>query len=271
MARILFLVSSFPPEISTGRLEYQLSQSFKRNGHSVTVVTAFPRRYLVDHPQRHAGRLLFVEYSDGLRVIRMGPEFSDRDNLSMRGFEYFFEFFSFFVGGFVSGKTDIIVCSSPPLTLALAAYFLGKIKHAPVIVRIGDLHPQELVDMGMIKSGLLVGLLERIERFVYRTVDFFTVLSEGYKMHMLRRGAASNKICVVPNWGNPEELKTLKNSKRDSREHARKFQVVYAGTISWFQDIETMVDAASLLRDNKDIHFLIVGDGPQRNLWKRRS
>lgn len=270
MVKVLFLVANFPPELSTGRLEHELSQSFVRNSHSVNVVTAFPRKYLVNKQSPRVLRPFYREEIDGIKVIRMGPEFSDRDNVFMRGFEYFFELFSFFIGGLISGKVDVIICSSPPLTLALAGQFLGKIKHAPVIVRVGDLHPQELVDVGLIKSKLLVRFLEVIERFVYTKIDFFTVLSEGYRQHLLRRGTSFDRVWVVPNWGNTEELKTLERSKR-AIEKNENFVVTYAGTMSWFQDLETMVDAAFLLRNYKDIHFLFVGDGAQKAFLEKKS
>ena len=264
MVKVLFLVSNFPPEISTGRLECELSKSFVRRSKLVTVVTAFPRRYLLNHPVSHGGKFLYRQEIDGISVVRMGPEFSSRDNILMRGFEYFFEFFSFFVGGLVSGKADVIICSSPPLTLALAGYFLGKVKHAHVIVRVGDLHPQELVDLGLIKSKLLMRLLEMIEKFIYKKVDFFTVLSEGYRQHLLKKGASLDRVCVVPNWGNLE-------SSYDFQRSSQKFIATYAGIMSWFQDLETIVDAAFKLKEYKDIHFLLVGDGPQKRYLKEKS
>jgi glycosyltransferase involved in cell wall biosynthesis len=271
MLKILFLVSNFPPEISTGRLEYELSQSFVRSGKFVTVVTAFPRRYLINYTPSHGGNFLYREEISRIRVIRMGPEFSGRDTIAIRGFEYFFEFFSFFLGGIIAGKADIIICSSPPLTLALASYFLGKVKHAPVIVRIGDLHPQELVDLGLIKSKVLVRFLEFMERVVYKKIDFFTVLSEGYRKHLLKKGAPPGKVCVVPNWGNTQELEISEELRTDLKKPVQKFVVTYAGIMSWFQDLETIIDAAFRLREHKDIRFLLVGDGPQKRFLEEKS
>lgn len=269
--KITFLIASFPPEVSTSRLGFQLCKSFLKLGHSVTVVTSFPRKYLISNKVARKARFHFRETVDGLNVIRMGPEFSNRDNVKMRGFEYFFQFFSFFVGGLVSGETDVIVCYSPPLTLALASLFLGRIKHVPVIVRIGDLHPQELVDLGLIENNLLVHLLlEAMEKVVYRKSDCLSVLSEGYRQHLLRKGADNKKISVLPNWGDTAELAAL-GKPAALPEFKGKFVVTYAGIISWFQDLETLIDAAYLLRAKTDIHFLIVGDGSQKRLLEEKS
>jgi colanic acid biosynthesis glycosyl transferase WcaI len=263
--KILFMIGSFPPEISTSRLGFQLCKSFQRSHNDVVVLTSFPRRYLVKDQVGGHRTLLYRDKVDGLDVIRVGPEFSRRDDVNMRGFEYFYQFFSFTLAGLTSGAADVIMCCSPPLTIALAGYVLGKIKHAPVVVRVGDLHPQELIDLGMVKNKMLVRLLSVMEKLVYRKSSFMTVLSEGYRQHMLSKGAEASKVKVLSNWGDTEELDKLRKTFAVSAGE-RKFIVTYAGIISWFQDLETLIDAAYILRANSDIGFLIVGDGSNKRV-----
>jgi colanic acid biosynthesis glycosyl transferase WcaI len=50
-----------------------------------------------------------------------------------------------------------------------------------------------------------------------------------------------------------------------------RFIVVYGGAMYWAQDLETVIDAAYLLRHDKDICFLIMGDGPTKENIVRRS
>ena len=254
------MIGSFPPEISTGRLGFQLCKSFQRSHNDVIVLTSFTRRYMVKGQIGGHKTLLYRDKIDGLNVIRVGPEFSRRDDVKMRGFEYFYQFFSFVLAGLTSGETDVIMCCSPPLTIALAGYVLGKIKHAPVVVRVGDLHPQELIDLGMIKNKMLIRVLSVMEKFVYRKSSFLTMLSEGYRQHMLSKGAEESKTLVLPNWGDTEELDKLGKTVAVSAGERKKFIVTYAGIISWFQDLETLIDAANILRSNTDICFLVVVD-----------
>lgn len=269
--KIIFLVGSFPPEISTGRLALDLAKSFVRSGHDVTVVTAFPRRYNVSKSISHSGVFSYREKIDGIDVVRMGPSFSNGTNIFWRGFEYFLESLSFLLGGLLCGKVDIIICYSPPLTLAMTSYLLGKVRRAPVIVRVGDLHPQELADAGMIRSKLLFRLLELLEKFAYKKIDFFTVLSTGYQRHLIKKGASANKIRVVPNWGNTEEVEVASKLNQQRSDGNPTFTVTYAGTMSWFQDLATMIDAAFELRNYKDIRFLLLGDGPLKKSLEERS
>jgi colanic acid biosynthesis glycosyl transferase WcaI len=264
---ILVMVCSFPPEISPGRLEFELSEALTNAGHKVDVVTAFPRRYLLRSALKHKGLFSYKEQMGSLKVLKMGPEFSDRDNLFSRGFEYFFDFLLFSLGGlFFSTKIDVIVCSSPPMTIGLAGYFLARIRRKPMILRIGDIHPQALIDLGLVKSKPVIFLLKIIERILYQKVDHIIVLSDKYKQDLVSKGTDAKKITVVSNWVDSKEILRLEkvNTFRKDLKLSNEFIVTYAGTMSWPQDLETVIEAASMLSNCNGVKFVLAGDGPKR-------
>ena len=273
--KILLMVCSFPPEISAGHLEYQLSQALTEAGHDVSIVTAFPRRYLLNHAQKHAGKFSYTEKMDNkLQVRKMGPEFSNRDNLVSRGLEYFVDFVIFGLGGLVSKKSNVILCSSPPMTIGLAGWVLARIRRVPIILRVGDIHPQALIDLGLVKNRTFICILRIMENLLYRKVDHIIVLSETYKRDLINKGVNPQKVTIVPNWSDVKEPSPQDQEKAD---HFRKknglsadFLVTYAGIMSWPQDLETVVESASLLVDHSDIKFLLVGDGPQRGTLENK-
>jgi len=271
--KILIMVCSFPPEISAGHLEYELARALLSIGHKVAIVTAFPRRYLVKHVQKHKGRLLYREEISGMEVIRVGPEFSKRDNLFARGAEYFADFVLFLFGGLVSRRSDVILCSSPPMTVGLAGYVLARIRKVPMILRIGDIHPQALIDLGLLKSRFLVWVLNVMEKLIYQKADRIVVLSERYRQDLITKGVDPSKVSVISNWVDANEVMQLGKSDEFRRKNGLlgDFIVTYAGIMSWPQDLETVVDSASLLSEYSDIKFLLVGDGPQRGLLKEKS
>ncbi len=271
--KILLMVCSFPPEISAGHLEYELSQALSRVGHKVAVVTAFPRRYLVNRIQRHKGKLLYTEKINALEVKRVGPEFANRDNLIARGLEYFIDFILFGIGGLVSKRSDVILCSSPPMTIGLAGFLLARIRGIPVVLRIGDIHPQALIDLGLLKNRPVIWILKIMEKLLYQKVDHIIVLSERYGQDLIAKGTNPNKISVISNWVDLEEVAHLGkiNNFRENAKLSNDFLVTYAGTMSWPQDLETIVEAASILATYRDIKFLFVGDGPQREQLENKS
>jgi colanic acid biosynthesis glycosyl transferase WcaI len=264
--KILVMVCSFPPEISPGRLEFEMSQALTNVGHSVEVVTAFPRRYLLRQASKRKGLFSYKEEMGCLKITKMGPEFPDRDNMFSRGFEYFFDFVLFGIGGLLSSESDVILCSSPPMTIGLAGWILARLRGVPIVLRIGDIHPQALIDLGLVKSGSVIFLLKIIERILYQKVDHIIVLSNRYKQDLIRKGTRPEKISVVSNWVDPKEIVRLEkvNSFRRDMNLSNEFLVSYAGVMSWAQDLETVVEAASLLSSYTDIKFVFAGDGVQR-------
>ena len=267
------MVCSFPPEISPGRLEFELSQALTNKGHRVEVVTAFPRRYLLRHALKHKGLFLYKEKMGSLKVTKMGPEFADRDNLFSRGLEYFLDFILFSIGGLLSSKSDVILCSSPPMTIGLAGWFLARIRRIPIVLRIGDIHPQALIDLGLVKSKSMTFLLKTIERILYQKVDHIILLSDKYKQDLIRKGTNPEKISVVSNWVDSEEIIRLEkvNTFRKDTKLSNEFLVTYAGTMSWPQDLETVIEAASLVSSYPDIKFILAGDGPQKKPLENKA
>ena len=271
--KILIMVCSFPPEISAGHLEYELARALLSIGHKVAVVTAFPRRYLVKHVQKQKGMLLYRERISGMEVTRVGPEFSKRDNLFVRGAEYFADFVLFLLGGLVSRRSDVILCSSPPMTVGLAGCVLARIRKVQMILRIGDIHPQALIDLKLLKNRFLIWILKVMEKLIYQKADRIVVLSERYRRDVITKGANPSKVGVISNWVDTDEIAQLGKSKEFRRKIglADDFLVTYAGIMSWPQDLETVIDSASLLDEYIDIMFLLVGDGPQRGLLDEKS
>ena len=65
---------------------------------------------------------------------------------------------------------------------------------SPSVLNYPDFHPQELTDVGVLKNGLIIKILEYIERSSYKNADFITVLSEGGIDYIVSRGGNPSKI-----------------------------------------------------------------------------
>jgi len=270
--KFLSLEVGFPPELASGRLPYEFSCELVRHGHKATVVTVFPRRYLISEKTRnHKSGFFYWETMKGIRVMRVQPEFS-RTAIWARAVEYFVVPISLFLGGLLAKKSDVVLCGSPPLFAAFAGCLLGKIRRVPVILRLQDIHPDALVKLGILRNSLLISSLELVEKFIYKSVSGMTVISEGCMKLVLSKGVQRKKIELVPNWADVESMKPLGKTSEFRHEHglSDKFVVTYAGIMSWPQDLETLVESADLLRDLNDIQFLLVGQGEQERLLKEK-
>lgn len=269
LMNILFMTAYFPPEIgSASHLFYDLSQSLGRKGHRVTVVTTFPRRHAANVPETHHHKKFFFlsEYVGYVHVIRIAELPTFRDSLFSRGLEHFILPIALLLGGLILKKQDVIIVYSPPLPLGLSAFILSKIKNIPFIVNVQDLHPKALVDLGLLKNHIVIRMFEVMEAFIYHKANYLTVHSEGNRKYVISKGVSRDKVFVIPNWSDTLTSFPLEklDGFRKNNSLDEKFVVTYAGIFSHSQDLETIIDCAFLLREQEDILFLLVGDGPQK-------
>jgi len=269
---ILSLETGFPPELASGRLPYEFSHELVKRGHKIMVVTVLPRRYLISgKPRSHKSGFFYWENMKGIRVMRVQPEFS-RTTIWARATEYFVVPTALFLGGLLAGKSDVVLCSSPPLFAAFGGCLLGKVRRVPVILRLQDIHPDALVKLGIIKNSLLIRFLELLEKFIYKCVTKMTVISEGCLKLVISKGIGRQKIELIPNWTDTHCMRTSTKLDNFRREQglSDKFVVTYAGIMSWPQDLETLVESANLLQDSNHIQFLLVGQGEQKKLLEEK-
>jgi len=262
---MLILSESFPPETkSASTLFFELAESLVQKGHEVTVATRMPRYNVASGTD--LGRLPAKEVLSGIDVRRFKTLPLARHIPIIRGFEHFLLAITFFWKGLFLGKSDVILVYSPPLPLGIAGYWLGRIKKCPVVVNIQDLYPQTVIDLGLLKNKLLIWVSKIMERFIYTRSDALTVHSEGNKDYVVSRGAGRESTEIIHNWVDTELVRPGGKENDFVRKHnlAGKFVVSFAGVMGFAQGLEVVVQAAALLKDNKEIAFLLVGDGVKK-------
>lgn len=269
---ILIITNYFPPEVGAASYLYQdLAETLIDRGHSVTVVTGFPR-YRIDSEPR--GRRLTREDRVGrVDVVRVLSSTLDRGGPVRRGLDHLYLAPSLAVGGLLAKRPDVVLAYSPPLTLGLTAWALAGRWSVPWVVNIQDLFPQYAVDIGLLTNRYLIRAFERLESFVYRSADAVVVNSPRSRDHVLLRGGSDDRVHAISNWVDTDFIRPgpSDNGFRQEIGLAGKFVVQYAGTMGYQQDLDTLMDAAGLLRDREDIHFQLIGDGVERERLQERA
>ncbi len=157
---------------------------------------------------------------------------------------------------------DVIFVFEPsPITVGLPAVLLKKIKRAPVVFWVLDLWPETLSAIGVVRSSFLLSLVGRMVRFIYRNCDLVLGQSKGFVDQIAEYCTDRKKIKYFPSWA--EDI-----FDKDSTELALEvevkqdvFNVLFAGNIGEAQDFSAILDAAEQLKEEKNICWLIVGDG----------
>jgi len=180
-------------------------------------------------------------------------------------------YLSFIVSGLVFGpwlkrgrKYDVIfVYGLSPLMLALPALFLGWLKKVPVVIWVQDLWPQSLSATSYVRNRFVLWAVEQVVRFIYRYADLLLVQSRAF-VEPVRVLASGTPIKYYPNSVDSSFAVPATGKTPDVPGLEGGFSVMFAGNIGAAQGVEVIVEAATLLKGNKDIQFVVLGDGSCR-------
>jgi len=265
---ILVMGMNYAPEkTAIGLLTTSLCDYLRQMGHRVTVVTAFPHYPEWRIHDGYRGRVFLRDRVSGIPVYRSYVYVPGKPNTHQRiAYDSSFSV-SAFISGLAVGKVDVIVCVSPPLQLGLTAYMLGKLKGVSFLFHIQDILPDAAVDVGMLKGRRVVGLAYRLEKFIYKKAAAIGVISPGFADNLYYKGVPKSKLYYLPNWIDTDFIKPLDRNNIFRRQNGLSesdFVIMYTGNIGKKQALETFVDAASLLRRQPDMVFLIAGEGARK-------
>jgi len=266
--RILFLSHYFPPEVNApASRTFEHCKAWARAGHEVTVVTCAP-----NHPRGkvydgYRNRLWQREQRDGITVIRLWTFVTANEGFLKRSLNYLSFLFACVAAAPFLPKADVVVTTSPQFFNGLAGYPVSRMKRAPWILEIRDLWPESVIVVGGMKPGLIVSMLESLEQFAYRKADAIVPVTDSFERYMVDKGIARTKIEVIKNGVDASVFKPHvgENPLRSELKLEGKFVAAYFGTHGMAHKLEIILEAASLLRENPQIVFLLVGDGAERS------
>jgi colanic acid biosynthesis glycosyl transferase WcaI len=122
------------------------------------------------------------------------------------------------------------------------------------------------VATGMLaEDSVAVRIARGIERWVYRRAAAAGVICEGFRLNLQAKGVPTQKIKLLHNHIN---LDFIAPGPRDGRFRAAwgiapsDFVVMYSGSIGLKQGLETLVDTAKLVSPERQVRFVIIGEGP---------
>lgn len=181
----------------------------------------------------------------------------------------------------LNGKPDVIIASSVhPLTMVAGIKVAKKMK-IPCICEVRDLWPEAIFSFNKLKEKSLLGkILISGEHWIYKKADALIFTKEGdtdyikEKRWNLEQGGDIdlNKAHYINNGVDLEAFIKSMNEKvlNDNDLESECFNVTYVGSIRPVNNIGNILNAASLLKENKDIQFLIYGDGNEKLMLEKR-
>jgi glycosyltransferase involved in cell wall biosynthesis len=252
--KILVVCQHFYPE------NFRISDicfELAKKGHDVTVLTGLP-----NYPK---GKV-FKDYKwfknrnqviNGVKIKRCSLVGRGSSTLQMAINYMWFATFCSIKAFFMKKDFDIVyVYQLSPITMTWPAIVVKKMKKIPLIIHVLDQWPVSITTGGVQKTSLAYKILTKWSINAYNNADLITCSSKSFKNYFIGElGLSEDKGFVyLPSYAESDYL-NIDYVKNET------FDLVFAGNIGPAQSVETIVEAANLLKDQKDVVFHIVGDG----------
>lgn len=253
-----------------GTRHHELARYLARRGHRVTII-ASPVSYLTGAPVD--GRVPFVERRQleaGITLLRTYVYQAHHKSFTHRLIAFFSFMFSSFVVGLGVRRVDVVWGTSPPIFQGVTAWALARLKRARFLFEVRDLWPYFAVAVGVLTNRTLIRMSEWLERFLYRRADHLVVNSPGYVEHVQARGG--RQVTLIPNGADAEMFRPHDDGAAFRRAHGltAPFIAMYAGAHGLSNDLDVLLDAAALLRD-EPLQIVLLGDGKEKPRLKQRA
>ncbi len=262
-ARLLLVSMHYKPEPCDLRIS-QLAVAMRRIGYQATTLTTFPNYPFGKVYAGYKQKLWHREWHDNVEVVRV-PMLPDHSpSAAKRALSYAsFCASAAAIGPWVTKKPDLVWIYHPPLTTAIAGAFIAWIKRVPFVYEIHDIWPETLTSTGVAGEGRITKAIENICQKLYKRAAALVVTSDGMKDLLIEKGVSAAKIKVVFQWANEDIYRPVSRDAEFGAEHGLdgKFNIMFAGNMGKAQGLDTLIEAAALLRDRKDIRLVMVGDG----------
>jgi colanic acid biosynthesis glycosyl transferase WcaI len=273
MMRIVVWGINYAPEI-TGIAPHDvaLCEFLQRNGHDVEMVTTFAYYPAWRKRDEDRHKLFRTDRINEVRVHRCWHFVPARVSALKRIVHEATFVFTSTIRVLSLKRPDVYMVVSPPLLLGTAAWFVSKMKRAPFVFHVQDLQPDAAVGLGMLKAGVFTRALYWLEAFAYRHATRVGGISEEILDAFRRKGVPETKLILFPNavaLPNDNEIPTRGRFRAKQHFTPGEFLAIYAGNLGIKQGLNLLLDAAELLRADKNIRIVIAGDGAARESLQR--
>ncbi|MET0675269.1 MAG: glycosyltransferase family 4 protein, partial [Bradyrhizobium sp.] len=198
-------------------------------------------------------------------VVEVGKRLPDKARLLKRAMsELWFTARTFVAMLLRLRRGDVTVTVPAPFMLPYAFAAAAKLKGARSVLIMHDLYPDVLVMAGLLKpDSFMAKVMHALNAPMFRALDAVVIIGRDTEKLLLRYpGVNSEKLRFIPNWATlAPGVRAVAPDNPYRRALSARYVVGLSGNLGFTHDPVIVFEAARLLRDNSDIHFLLSGWG----------
>jgi colanic acid biosynthesis glycosyl transferase WcaI len=252
--RILVLNQYYWPGVeATAHLLTELCEALAEE-YDVEVVTGVLRGYEDDPRQLE---------QNGVRITRVASTSYERSELGRRAMNYFSYLGSALRHALSGPAPDLVLCMTDPPIIGDLGVLVGRRVGAPVLVISQDVFPEIATELDRLHNPAVIGVLRGLVGAYLRRADRIVAIGETMRERLEAKGAPAERLRVIPNWVDTRAITPQPRDNEWAEKHdlVGRFVVMHSGNVGHAQDLDSLVRAATFLRDRDDIRIVIAGFG----------
>jgi len=266
--RILLHSPYFAPElISIGKYNAEMAQWLVQQGHQVRVVTAAPHYPAWRVGAGYSAARYSRETIEGVDVWRCPAWIPRRPGGLVRMLYTLSHMLSSLPVLLWQAlwRPQIVMAVEPPLLSFLPAWLAARCCGARTWLHVQDLEVDAAFDLGILQGQRARRWALALEAALLRRADGVSTISGRMADRLRSKGVPAQRLLIVPNWADelPPDPPGIDFRQMLDIPAGQRI-AMYAGNMAGKQGLETIVEAARLLRHRGDIFFVLAGDGPAR-------
>ncbi len=267
MKKVVWIINmtAGKPDSGWGERHFYFSKFWIKKGYDVKIISGSYNHLFHNQPTIDSNKKITLEkVEEGITFCWVKiPEY-DGGSIFKLWSMIVFAFKVLFLKTKILGKPEVILVSSMPIFPIISGWYLKKkFKAKKLLFEIRDLWPLTPMYLkGYSKWHPMILIMAWVEKFGYKKADKIVSLLPNAHSYINKISRDKSKFCWIPN-GIDETLlikEQLPNSI-SKQIPSNKFVIGYTGTMGMANALEYLIEASILLKNNKDMHFVFVGDG----------
>ncbi|WP_336866201.1 glycosyltransferase family 4 protein [Peribacillus frigoritolerans] len=264
---VLFLTLLDFTSIDESGIYTDLMREFVKKNHNVFIISPTEKRKQKTTSLIDKGNYKILKLQIGniqkTNMIEKGISTLTLESNFLRGIKNYFS----------EVKFDLVIYSTPPITLQKAVEYVKMRDDAKAYLLLKDIFPQNAVDLGMIKKKGIIGVLYSYFRYkekkLYEISDYIGCMSQANVDFLLKCNPeiSTNIVEVCPNSIEPLRIK---KDEKEIREIKNRYNIpldktvfIYGGNLGKPQGIDFLIDCLKANKANEKVHFVIAGSGTE--------
>jgi len=269
---IIFLTLSNINSIYDSNIYTDLLQEFAKNGHGV---------YIVSPSERRNNKSTQIIEEDICKILKVKVGNIQKTNIFEKGVSTILlerNYKTAIKNHFSNIKFDLVIYSTPPITLGSAVKYIKTRDHAKTYLLLKDIFPQNAVDLGMFNKNGIKSILYKYfrskEKKLYGLSDYIGCMSQANVDFIVKNNAniSPDIVEVCPNSIKPlviyKDNKKIKEVREKYNIPIDKTVFIYGGNLGKPQGIDFLIECLNANKTNEQVYFIIAGSGTEYNKLK---